>query len=254
MRESIQTILHPSDFSENARFAFQTACSLAAQYHARLIVLHVESPLMRDPPWDPMELAEAQDPQGKTFAWPQPADPQVRIEHRVAEGDAAAEIVRLARVFHCDLIVIGTHGRTGLARLLAGSVAEEVLRNAPCQVLAVKNPLPGAPVPVTEPTTKPGEIVNVHPLAPELASDASTTLLRTGHVQVIRLLVPRGKEIPPHQTKALTLVHCLQGLVSFSAFGKIQDLQAGQMLYLPAGETHALKGIKDAALLLTICR
>jgi len=254
MTPAIQTILHATDFSDSSRFAFQTACSLAAQHHARLIVLHVEPPLMRDPPWNPSEPAEAQDPQGKTFPWPQPSDPKVRVDHRVAEGDAGAEIVRLARTFHCDLIVIGTHGRAGLARFLAGSVAEEVLRNAPCQVLAVKNPLPAAPVEATGPTTKPGEIVNVHPLAPQLALAQSTTLLRTDHVPVIRLSVPAGKEIQPHQTKGQTLVHCLEGLVSFSAFGRAQDLQAGQMLYLPVGEPHKIRGVRDAALLFTIFR
>src|SRR5205807_909314 len=79
----------------------------------------------------------------------QPPDPGMRVEHRLEEGDAAAEIVRVAQEIHCDLIVMGTHGRTGIGRLLLGSVAEQVLRRAPCAVLTVKAPFPGTTAPVT---------------------------------------------------------------------------------------------------------
>jgi len=58
--------------------------------------------------------------------------------------DPAGEILRLAAEVECDLIVLGTHGRTGLGRVLLGSVAEQVLRRAPCPVLTVKMPLPAA--------------------------------------------------------------------------------------------------------------
>jgi len=61
------------------------------------------------------------------------------------EGDVATEILRLAQETGSDLIVMGTHGRTGLARLLMGSVAEQVVRKAPCPVLTVKTPFPAAP-------------------------------------------------------------------------------------------------------------
>jgi nucleotide-binding universal stress UspA family protein len=56
------------------------------------------------------------------------------------DGDAALEILRLAKESKCDLIVLGTHGRTGLSRLVVGSVAEQILRNATCPVLTVKSP------------------------------------------------------------------------------------------------------------------
>jgi nucleotide-binding universal stress UspA family protein len=61
------------------------------------------------------------------------------VAHHLVRGDPAAEIVRLARKAKCDLIVMGSHGRTGLQRLLMGSVAEEVARNAHCPVLTVRN-------------------------------------------------------------------------------------------------------------------
>jgi nucleotide-binding universal stress UspA family protein len=70
------------------------------------------------------------------------ACPGVPIEHRVEEGDAARTILRIAGEINADLIVMGTHGRTGLSRLLMGSVAEQVVRKAPCAVLTVKSPFP----------------------------------------------------------------------------------------------------------------
>ena len=68
-------------------------------------------------------------------------DPGVTVEIKFEEGHAAVEILRMAEKVRCDLIVLGSHGKTGLRRLLAGSVAEAVLRQAPCPVLVVKYPL-----------------------------------------------------------------------------------------------------------------
>ena len=142
----IQTILHPTDFSDNSRPAFQMACDLAGVNHATLVVLHVMmpsvSPLMESLPPDPLQPAESQGSLAQ-LPWPQPSDSQIRVEHRLAEGDPGDEILRLSEALRCDLIVMGTHGRTGLGRLLTGSVAEEVLRKAVCPVLVVKTPLGG---------------------------------------------------------------------------------------------------------------
>src|SRR5438105_11382148 len=66
----------------------------------------------------------------------------VRAERMLGRGDAAAEIIRVARELPADLIVMGTHGRTGIGRLLMGSVAEHVMRHAPCPVLTVRTPFP----------------------------------------------------------------------------------------------------------------
>jgi nucleotide-binding universal stress UspA family protein len=143
---TISTILHPTDLSETSHNAFVWACSLAGNNNARLILLHVipasAAPLLRVPLPNPMQPAETQEALNGTSPWPQPSDPKIVVEHRVAEGDAPVEILRLAEAVKCDLIVMGTHGRTGLRRLLSGSVAEEVLRKAACPVLAVRTPLP----------------------------------------------------------------------------------------------------------------
>ena len=141
---AIRTILHPTDFSERSEFAFRLACSLARDYGARLTVLHVTEPamavtcdgvLMFPPAVDVLPLRER-------LQQLRPPDPKVQVEHRVVEGNAAIEILRVAEETKCDMIVLGTHGRTGLGRLLMGSVAEQVLRRASCPVLTVKAPFP----------------------------------------------------------------------------------------------------------------
>jgi nucleotide-binding universal stress UspA family protein len=76
----------------------------------------------------------------KALAAVVPTDPAVEHEHRLLYGDPASEIVRLAGEEQVDLIVMGTHGRTGLMRLLMGSVAEAVVRRAPCPVLTIREP------------------------------------------------------------------------------------------------------------------
>jgi nucleotide-binding universal stress UspA family protein len=127
----IRTVLYPSDFSESSNFAFPLACTLARDYDARLVVAHVADRIM--PSYT----------RGEIIPLPElvPRDPKVRVEHRLAAGDAATEILRLAKETQADVIVMGTHGRTGLARVLMGSVAEQIVRKAPCPVVTVKIPL-----------------------------------------------------------------------------------------------------------------
>ncbi len=135
----IRTILHPTDFSGPADFAFRTACSLARDFGARLVVFHVvefpanvypeatrhEDPALRHPAvWDKLHQVR-------------PPAPGVAVEYRLADGDAAAEVLRAAGEAGCDLIVMGTHGRSGLRHLLMGSVAEQVVRQAHCAVLTL---------------------------------------------------------------------------------------------------------------------
>jgi len=248
----IHTILHPTDFTPAANFAFQMACTLAKDHNARLILLHVvPDQYLTNQDMPGLSLpspAAAQEPREKHLPWPQPTDPNLRVEHRVAENDnAPSEILRIAEEVHCDLIVMGTQGRTGLSRWLAGSVAEEVLRKAPCPVLAVKAP-PFTPVS----HARPGEVVDVRPLGAELPSTKTKALVKTKEVEVIRMVVPAGKEIPTHQAKGEMVVQCLEGRIEFTALGTTQSLGAGQLCYLPKHEAHSVKGLEDASLLVTI--
>ncbi len=102
------------------------------------------------------------------------------------------------------------------------------------------------------PHAQPGEVVDVRPLGSALASAQTQTLFRAEQVEVIRLVVPAGKEISEHKAKGEITVLCLEGRVTFTAFGKTQNLEAGKLLYLPTGEPHSVKGIENASLLLTI--
>jgi nucleotide-binding universal stress UspA family protein len=150
----VQTILHPTDFSERSRYALRYAWLLARELGARLIVLHVVPP----PPvtihgemiaFVPPEERDLDELRERLRAY-QADTPAVPVDHFLEEGDPAAVILRVAKTTPCDLIVMGTHGRTGLGRLLMGSVAEEVVRKAPCPVITVKVPNAKAPA-ETEP-------------------------------------------------------------------------------------------------------
>jgi nucleotide-binding universal stress UspA family protein len=141
----IRTILVPTDFSERAEDAFAVACSLARDYGARLVVAYVKAPptvaygdlgpIVPDPVFTTADLQAR-------LATLHFYDPDIAVEYRLGEGDPGAEIVRLSKDVSADLIVMGTHGRTGLRRLLLGSVAEAVLRRAPCPVLTIGKPFP----------------------------------------------------------------------------------------------------------------
>jgi nucleotide-binding universal stress UspA family protein len=140
----LHTVLCAADFSGCSRYAFEVARALARDHHARLVVLHVATP----PPlvtWGELERAlDRRDGYRAELAHKlresYPGDGPGAVEYRVEDGDPATEIAALAREVECDLLVLGTHGRTGLDRLLLGSVAEKVLRKAPCPVLTVKAP------------------------------------------------------------------------------------------------------------------
>jgi nucleotide-binding universal stress UspA family protein len=139
---AIHTILHPTDFSDRSDFAFRLACALARDYGAHLTLLHVMSPPMVVygegiiPP-QPEDYQEQMEAELRRLKAP---DPSIRVEHRLEEGDPVEQILNAARETCADLIVMGTHGRTGLGRLLMGSVAEHVVRRASCPVLTVRTP------------------------------------------------------------------------------------------------------------------
>ena len=135
-------ILFPTDFSTHSDAGMKHATSLARDTGAKLIIVHVEEPPtaygggemyygIPEPDTDALQrMLEAVVP----------TSPEVPYEHRLIIGDPATEIVRLANDEHVDMIVMGTHGRTGLSRLLMGSVAEAVVRRSDCPVFTFKQP------------------------------------------------------------------------------------------------------------------
>ena len=144
-----RTILVAADLSESSRQAFTLACSLAHEHKTRIFVLNVIEPkYVADGAGLPrpadrslhsrregsIRARIAEGAVGEVYVPDQPLD----VEYQTREGNAAEEILRSSKDLGCDLIVMGTHGRTGLRRLLAGSIAETVLREARCPVLALR--------------------------------------------------------------------------------------------------------------------
>jgi nucleotide-binding universal stress UspA family protein len=147
----LKRILVPTDFSEPAQEAFQTAVELAQQFSAQLLMVHIVPPV--PVPYQPLvsptpafditsylqELVKISKDTLQNYV----------IEHvpegvpatiSVAAGDPAYEILRLAKELESDIIVIATHGHGGWRHFLFGSVAEKVVRQAPCPVLVVHAP------------------------------------------------------------------------------------------------------------------
>lgn len=141
----IHRILVPTDFSDHAVRAFDYAAELAALYDAPLVLTHVyQSPLLFvagepvaaiPPDMDTMNADLDAALQELVARGRAAGVPEVHIA--ITGGDAPHEIVRVAQEQGCDLIVMGTHGRTGLKHLVLGSIAEKVVRMATCPVLTV---------------------------------------------------------------------------------------------------------------------
>ena len=143
-------VLFPSDFSTKGREALEYATRLARDSGATLLIAHVEEPpvvygdgaFYYGVPEPDLGAVEAMLREIK------PLDPSVPYEHRLVKGSPADAIVALAKDEGVDVIVMSSHGRTGLGRLLMGSVAEVVVRRAECPVMIVK-PHASAPTPAS---------------------------------------------------------------------------------------------------------
>ena len=141
---SIRKILLPTDFSEHSQPAFEFACALARDYAAELLILHVLPPAFIAGPngmavTAPSDEADRAREQLEAI---QPANGNIVVGRRLVEGAPVEEILKVADSAKADLIVMGTHGLSGLRRVLMGSVAEGVMRRAPCPVVTVKPPHP----------------------------------------------------------------------------------------------------------------
>lgn len=144
-----ETLLVPHDFSDDAEAALDAAVELARRLGARLHLLHVyQQPVdvlspygIAIPPNVGPELRAAAQTRLEKLA---ERIPDLQVQVHVAEGPPALAIAETAEALAVDLVVMGTHGRTGLRHLLLGSVAERTMRTAPCPVLTVKAPEAGA--------------------------------------------------------------------------------------------------------------
>lgn len=98
----------------------------------------------------------------------------------------------------------------------------------------------------------PGEVIDVRPLADRLGHSVTSTLIKSERLEVIRLVVPAGKEIPPHKVVGPITVQCLEGRIEFVAGDGPKQMGPGEMLYVPGNELHSLRGIEDSSVLVTI--
>ena len=140
-------IMHPSDFSTASQAAFNKAVDMAKADRAELTIVHVLSPVMPVPGDGYISPKVYEEIAASTRAWA-----QKQLDKRVATARAAGvrakgllmdgipheQIVRAARAKRTDLLVLGTHGRSGLAKLFIGSVAESVLRGTRTPILVVR--------------------------------------------------------------------------------------------------------------------
>lgn len=146
MAIDIKRILLPTDFSDYSATATKYACELATRFDAELHLLHTLDVHLASTPGFGMGLAlptylqESRAAAEKALAGV--LDPQWaagrKVVRAVAEGSPKVEVVRYARSHDIDVIVLATHGRSGLAHVIIGSVAENVVRTAPCPVLTVR--------------------------------------------------------------------------------------------------------------------
>ena len=135
-------ILCPIDFSEHSDAALRYASALARDAGARLYLAYVDSSHV---PYDagfagyvpPPDEAEKLE---ESLRKKRPAFEELECEHHLLFGTPADALIEFSKAHDIDLIVMGTHGRTGVARLVMGSVAEAVVRRSECPVLTVKHP------------------------------------------------------------------------------------------------------------------
>src|SRR5882724_1217544 len=146
----IRSILVPTDFSECGNYALSYAASLARTFGSSITCVHVIEPIVPTVGYsgmtEPLPIADISEQLEDSAERELPKLAEcdecagLNVEEVMVHGDAAAEIVRVAEEREVDLIVISSHGRTGLGRILFGSTAEAVVRHAGCPVLVVKPP------------------------------------------------------------------------------------------------------------------
>lgn len=140
MVNAISKILVPTDFSASSNAALEYATMLARDHNAEIVIAHFfNTPLemgetKHSATYD-HEIKELKQKLDETT----PSDPSIKFQRHMIEGNSSQNIVDFSERQHVDLIVMGTHGRTGLKHLLMGSYAEHVVRNAKCPVLTVKH-------------------------------------------------------------------------------------------------------------------
>lgn len=144
---NIKNILCPIDYSIYSEMALKYAIEFAEKYQAKLYLIHVldirvyditDPDLYNVNVVDDETLKKLRERLSKCVS--EDTKGRIPVEAIVIQGVPFTEIIRAAKEYQIDLIVLGTHGRTGLSHAIMGSVAEKVVRKAPCPVLTIRHP------------------------------------------------------------------------------------------------------------------
>jgi nucleotide-binding universal stress UspA family protein len=145
--ELFRRIVAPTDFSACAEEAWRLAQRAAERLGSEIVLVHVfvDPPVYGDPPGAAMAWTIVMETEqwvaDELERWADAARKRgIRVRRVVRHGSPSVEIVELASEEHADVVMMGTHGRGGMSRLLLGSVADRVIRTAPCPVLTVRKP------------------------------------------------------------------------------------------------------------------
>ena len=97
-----------------------------------------------------------------------------------------------------------------------------------------------------------GQLIDIQPLGPRLDEAHSNALFKTSQLELMRLVLPRGKGLPEHAVPGAVTIQCIEGEIELQAHGRTQHMRPGQLVYLAGGEPHALHALQDASVLLTL--
>jgi len=141
-RLPIRKILVPIDFSSHSNQVMKYASAIAQAFNARIILMHVVDSASYSVT-DTFAIVDRRRPletiaRALLGSWAKQLNGNIRVQRHLATGFAYQEILNTTRKDQVDLIIMGTHGRTGLRHFLLGSVTEKVVRMAPCPVLTVR--------------------------------------------------------------------------------------------------------------------
>jgi nucleotide-binding universal stress UspA family protein len=214
---ALRNILFATDFSPAADFALPYAVEVARRYGAKVIAVHVKPAAMYAmvPPAGWAALADAAKEVAKEEAERlERMFPGVENKVVIGEGDIWGVLSRMIEENDIDLLVIGTHGRTGFKKALLGSIAEEIFRQAPCPVLTVGPRAPGDP----EQATEAKEILFATDFSPGslAAAPYAISLAQEHQARLVLLHVvhnPRTGELMDPQEFVVSSLRRLQALV-----------------------------------------
>ncbi len=150
LTKMINSILAPIDFSDYSKNALKYAVEFAKEFNAKLYLIYVVEPMIYPAdfsmgqiaiPSTDIDLHARAEEELKNLA--KSIDASLKVETIIKTGKPFVEIIETAKEKNIDLIIIATHGHTGVEHLLFGSTAEKVVRKAPCPVLTLREPVKG---------------------------------------------------------------------------------------------------------------